>query len=233
MKAHNVTADNDPISKQEHSSQNNNDDMTMLDTKQLEVAFAIPSLKRKIQESNRAVEMNNNGQFDGVKRQKNTETNDYIDLTPSHQIPDVLDPAAVDLVPTESTRELQISPHQAPLRETNSHPMPNSTVQAYRADIPRQSHPAGSPPLTRPSNQSTLTPESQSSNSPTAADHGPSKWAPGEWDSDVFDTDSEDMTVAVIRKLVNEVSLLKSSLEDYKKFNIHLGGKQKKKGFQI
>ena len=195
----------------------------MLDTKQLKVAFAIPFLKRKIQPSKRAVEMNNDGQFDGVKHQKNTETNDYIDLTPSHQISDVLDPAAVDLVPTESTEKPNLFRPQNPLRQTNAHLKPNPTGgPAYR-----------SPPLTRHANRSTVTPEPQSFSSLTVADQDPSKWGPGDWDDDVFDSDSMDMSLAVMRKLVNEVSFLKSTLEDYKKFNIHLGGKQKKKDFMI
>ena len=38
----------------------------------------------------------------------------------------------------------------------------------------------------------------------------------------MFDTDSEDMSLAVMRKLVNEVSLLKSVFDGYKKLEIHL-----------
>ena len=207
----------------------------MPDTREPKVGFLIPSksaMKRQCPDSNLAVAIDTNGQVDRSKRQRNDD-GDSIDLTPSHRIPDVLGEAAVDSVPTESTGEPQTSRHQAPLPETNCNPMPNSTVQANRASISRQSPRAQPTPLTRPSKRSMLTPESQSSNSPTAADQGPSNWAPGEWDSDVFDSDSGHMTVAVIRKLVNEVSLLKSSLDDYKKFNIHLGGKQKKKDFLI
>ncbi|KAM0798024.1 hypothetical protein BDR22DRAFT_414835 [Usnea florida] len=201
----------------------------MPDTREPKVGFLIPSksaIKRQCPDSNLAVGIDTNGQIDRSKRQR-IDDGDSIDLTPSHRIPDVLGEAAVNSVPTESTGEPQTSQHQAPLGETNSHPMPDSTVQANRASISRQSHPARSLPLTRSSIRSTLTPESQSPKSPTAADQGPSNWAPGEWDSDVFDSDSGHMTVAVVRKLVNEISLLKSSLDDYKKFNIHLGGKQK------
>ena len=195
-----------------------------------DVEFAIPSksaIKRQRPDSNLAVATYTNGQVDRSKRQKVDDRDNNIDLTPSHRIPDVLGEAVVDLVLTESTGEPQTSRNQAALRETNPHPMPNPTVQACRANISRLSHPAGSPPLTRPSNRSTLTPEPQSFSSPMAAGQGPSNWAPGEWDNDVFDTDSQSMSLTVMRKLVNEVSLLKYSLDDYKKFNIHLGGKQK------
>ena len=209
----------------------------MSDTRVPQVEFAIPSksaIKRQRPDSNLAVAIDTNVQVDRSKRQKTDDGDNIIDLTPSHRIPDVLGEAVVELVPTKSTEELQTSPPQAALREENSHPMPNSTgVQACRANNSGQSHPARSPPLTRHSNRSTLTPEPQSFSSPTAADQGPSNWAPREWDSDVFDTDSEAMSLAVMRKLVNEVSLLKSSLDDYKKFNIHLGGKQKTIDFLI
>ena len=197
------------------------------------VTFSISSKsapKRKSPDSNGGVDTN--GQVERLKRQKNEDENNNIDLTPSHQIPDVLDLAAVSLVAAEPTGEPQTSGLQAPVQDTNSQSMYSSTgVQASQASNPQQSLPAGSPALTRYSNQLTLTPESQSSNSHTAADQGPSIWAPGEWDQDVFDTDSMGMSLALMRRLVNEVSLLKSSLDDYKKFNIHLGGKQKKKRF--
>ena len=47
------------------------------------------------------------------------------------------------------------------------------------------------------------------------------EWDSDVFDTDVFDTDGEDISLAVMRKLANEVSLLKS-MDDYKKFNIHL-----------
>ena len=72
-----------------------------------------------------------------------------------------------------------------------------------------------------------MTPEPQSSISPTAADQGPSNWGPAEWDDDAFDSDGETMSLAVTMRLANELSLPKSFLGIYKKFNIHLGGKQK------
>ena len=154
------------------------------------VAFSIPSksvIKRQHPDSNLAVAINTSGQVDRSKRQKHDDGENNIDLTPSHQIPDVLGEAAVSLLPTG---------------------------------------PAGE-------RQTTLMPESRSSISSTATDQGPSKWEPRDWDNDVFDSDSEHMSVAVLRKLGNEISLLKSFLDEYKKFNIHLGGKQKKKDFLI
>ena len=183
----------------------------MPDTSLAKVAFSIPSkspLERKISDSNRDVAIDANGPVDRPKLQKSDDGN-AIDLTPSHQIPDVLGEVAVSLVPTGPRGDRQTFPSQ------------------------RQSQPPPSPPLPGHSIQTTLMPESQSSNSSTAADQDPSKWGPGEWDDDVFDSDSMDMSLAVMRKLVNEVSFLKSTLDDYKKFNIHLGGKQKKKDFMV
>ena len=202
----------------------------MPDIRLPKVAFFIPSksaMKRKSPDSNIAVAIDANSQIDRFKRQKNDDENNNIDLTPSHRIPDVLGPAVVDLVPTESTGESQTSRPQAPRLGTNSRSIPNSTgIQAYQASNSLQSQLARSPPLTRYSNQSTLTPEPQSSISPAAVDQGPSNWAPGEWDADIFDSDSEHMSLAVTMKLANELSLLKSFLDIYKRFNIHLGGKQ-------
>ena len=53
------------------------------------------------------------------------------------------------------------------------------------------------------------------------------KWDPKEYDRDVFDSDDKNMSLIVMRKLAHGLSLLKEALEDYKKFNFYLGGKQK------
>ena len=162
----------------------------MPDTSLAKVAFSIPSkspLKRKSSDSNRDVAIDVNGQIERSKRQKSDDDNEAIDLTPSHQIPDVLGEVPVSLVPTGPRSE----------------------------------------------RQTTSMPESQSSISSTAADQDLSKWGPGDWDNDVFDSDSEYMSVAVLRNLGNEISLLKFFLDEYKKFNIHLGGKQKRKDVLI
>ena len=52
------------------------------------------------------------------------------------------------------------------------------------------------------------------------------KWDPKEYDRDVFDSDNKNMSLIVMRKLAHGLSLLKEALEDYKKFNFYLGGKQ-------
>ena len=52
------------------------------------------------------------------------------------------------------------------------------------------------------------------------------KWDPKEYDRDVFDSDDKNMSLIVMRKLAHGLSLLKEALEDYKKFNFYLGGKQ-------
>ena len=51
------------------------------------------------------------------------------------------------------------------------------------------------------------------------------KWDLGDWDVDMFDSDKQNMSLAVIMKLANQLSLLKQFLEIYQKFNIHLGCK--------
>ncbi|CAD6586685.1 MAG: hypothetical protein ASARMPRED_002800 [Alectoria sarmentosa] len=51
------------------------------------------------------------------------------------------------------------------------------------------------------------------------------KWDPKEWEAIEFDSDEENMSLAITMKLAYDLSLLKSFLEIYRKFNIHLGGK--------
>ena len=44
-------------------------------------------------------------------------------------------------------------------------------------------------------------------------------------DEDGFDTDSEEMSLAVVMKLSNDMTLLKNYLKIYQKFNQRIGGK--------
>ena len=49
------------------------------------------------------------------------------------------------------------------------------------------------------------------------------KWDVGDWDADTFDSDEQNMSLAVIIKLAHQLSLLQHFLEIYKRFNVHLG----------
>ena len=51
------------------------------------------------------------------------------------------------------------------------------------------------------------------------------KWDLDDWDADDFDSDRQNMSLVVILKLANQLSLLKQFLEIYNKFNVHLGCK--------
>ena len=50
------------------------------------------------------------------------------------------------------------------------------------------------------------------------------KWDVGDWDADTFDSDNQDMSLAIIMKLANQLSLLQQFLKVYKRFNVYLGG---------
>ena len=51
------------------------------------------------------------------------------------------------------------------------------------------------------------------------------KWDPEDYDADLFDSDKQNMSLTVVIKLANQLSLLKQFLEIYKQFNVHLGRK--------
>ena len=51
------------------------------------------------------------------------------------------------------------------------------------------------------------------------------KWDDEDWDADLFDSDRQNMSLAVLMRLANQLSLLKQFLEIYKQFNVHLGCK--------
>ena len=51
------------------------------------------------------------------------------------------------------------------------------------------------------------------------------KWNLEDWDVDMFDSDKQNMSLAVVIKLANQLSLLKQFLEIYQKFNVYLGCK--------
>lgn len=158
--------------------------------------------------------------------------------TPSRQRPDTL-----GSLPPTSTGEHRASRLSAP-------PLGS---QSRRTVSTRQFRPPRSPTLlshSKSSKKSTSAPNPQSSNLSTSpAPHpdapetdassagnqsdktkGESEavgvWDPKDWDEDEFDSDDEHMSLAVMMKLSNELSLLKSFLELYRKFNIHLGGKK-------
>ena len=139
----------------------------------------------------------------------------------------------------------QFWPHRSPTSQGE----PESSKRSISAAEPQSSPQSTSPPEPKASQQSTLTTHPQSSNlanSPSTRPYSLSqreapsadnqldkrnheskpiqKWDPKEWDEDEFDSDDENMSLAVTMKLANELSLLKSFLEIYRKFNIHLGG---------
>ena len=140
---------------------------------------------------------------------------DSIDLTPSHQIPDRLCSAALE---------------------------PTSSDESTQARTPQSPQHSALPPESQPSQPSILAPEVGSSNFPPSStdtvsqpqyrvprndnqqDHAPQKWEANEWDSDVFDGDDVDMSLAIMIKLAHRLSILKDFLELYGRFNVHLGG---------
>ena len=128
---------------------------------------------------------------------------------------------------------------------------PHQTIRAQQFRPNKFSKQSISPSKPQSSQQCTMTSEPQWSNSPTSPStrpfliselearragnqldkpndqsKGAQKWKPKEWDEDEFDSDEESMSLAITIKLANELSLLKSFLDLYRKFNIHLGGKQ-------
>lgn len=208
--------------------------------------------KRKRLDTDFDIAVDTDDQVEHFKRQNSENDHDNIDLTPSHRIPDVL---YSESAPQISRGEPQPSQLPASLvRAETSQPItsrqsrsPQSSTLLSEPGLFKQSTLLPEP---QTSQRSTLTTESQSSNLLISSSTRPysisqpkapsadkqldkrndrskaiQKWEPSEWDENEFDSDDENMSLAVTMKLANELSLLKSFLEIYRKFNIHLGGK--------
>ena len=216
------------------------------------------TMKRKRLDTTFDVAIDLDDEVDHFKRQNIDDGNDAIDLTPTHQIPELLGSATVDPTPTTSAGMPQTSQISAPPLEHSPKTVPKSPlVQPYQTIREQQFQPnkiskrLTSPSKPQSSQQCTLTSEPQSAklptspstrphaipelearsasnqpDNPTDQSNGVQKWTLNEWDEDSFDSDEESMSLAITMKLANELSLLKSFLDLYKKFNIHLGGKQ-------
>ena len=83
-----------------------------------------------------------------------------------------------------------------------------------------------------PTLESPTRPALESSDNGVRSDREPSdgnatvqKWGRKKWEADIFETDDKNMTLITMRRLINELCLLKETLEDYDKFNKLLGGK--------
>lgn len=188
------------------------------------------TLKRKRQDTDFDIAIDSDTQIDRLKRQNIDNDHNAIDLTPSHQIPEMIGSAAIESTQTTSTEMYQSTQLPAPLLGQSSPAKPkpssiqsNQTVKAQQHRPTISSKQSTSAPKPQFSQQCALTSEPQSINDQSK---GVQTWKPNEWDDDEFDSDEESMSLAVTMKLANELSLLKSFLDLYKKFNIHLGGKQ-------
>lgn len=154
-------------------------------------------MKRKHLDTNFDIAIDTYSQAGRFKRQNSDDDNDNIDLAPSHRRPEMLASAVRESTPIITTGEPQL-PKQSPSPSTG----PYSLAELETLSADKQ--------LEKPKD-----------------DGNPvKKWDMKEWDENEFDSDEENMSLAVTMKLANELSLLKSFLEIYRKFNIHLGGKQ-------
>lgn len=128
--------------------------------------------------------------------------------------------------PYQTIRTQQFRPNKFS-KQSPSPSKPQSSQQCTLTSEPRSSNLPTSP-STRPFAVSESEARSTSNQSDKASDQSKDmqKWKPSEWDEDEFDSDEESMSLAITMKLANELSLLKSFLDLYRKFNIHLGGKQ-------
>lgn len=200
----------------------------MPDLKLPEATWARPpgrTAKRKRPDPDFDIAIHTDSQVDRFKRQN--IGNDTIDLTPSHRIPDVLESQETDPTHTTSRREPQRSQLPAPLLDLlSSQPLrkPSISPPYQPTTLPSESQ---SPdlPASAISELGTLSPDNQL-DKPNDKGKAIQKWDPKVWDENEFDSDEENMSLAVTMKLANELSLLKSFLEIYRKFNVHLGGKQ-------
>ena len=191
-------------------------------------------MKRKRSDANFEIASDADGRFDRIKRQNNSDGYDSgIDLIPSHQTPDGLGSAATRPALTVSEGEPQLSPYNP----VESILAVERTIYGLDTQAQRSHHnpPAQSPPNI-PGLQYSKGVPIQSGIQPRQAitsrqlrpdDEGKAfwKWDPKVWDEDEFDTDEEGMSLAIVMKLTNELSLLKSFLGIYRRFNIHLGGR--------
>lgn len=191
------------------------------------------TMKRKRSDTNFEIASDAYSQVDPFRRQKNDDGYDSMNLTPSHRIPDVLASVAREPTPTISTEEpqpslyspvesiptLKVVNHGPDTQAQRPHRNLRSELPANLLDLQSSQavpRPSGSQPHQAiPSRQFRPNDESKAIR----------KWGPKEWDETEFDSDEENMSLAVTMRLANELSLLKSFLEIYRKFNIHLGGK--------
>ena len=93
-----------------------------------------------------------------------------------------------------------------------------STIESQPSLLP-------APLLVLQSIEAVSIPPDKEVNNPNERDKAPRKWNSKDWDGDRFESDDANMSLAATMKLANELSLLKSFIQIYKKFNIHLGGK--------
>lgn len=105
-------------------------------------------------------------------------------------------------------------------KQSNLAPAHTSSKQISSAPGPRSSNLAISPSTRHDSR-----PGPEALSSETQQVDPVRKWDPKEWEAIEFDSDEENMSLAITMKLAYDLSLLKSFLEIYRKFNIHLGGK--------
>lgn len=181
--------------------------------------------KRKRPDPDFDIAIDTDSQVDRFKRQN--IGSDTIDLTPSHRIPDVLGSQETDPTYSTSTREAQRSQLPAPLLDLlSSQPLRKPSISPSSQPTTLPSEPQSPDlPASAISELETLSADNQL-DKPNDKGKAIQKWDPKVWDENEFDSDEENMSLAVTMKLANELSLLKSFLGIYRKFNIHLGGKQ-------
>lgn len=217
------------------------------------------TLKRKRPDTNFDIAIDSDSRADHLERQNVDDGYDAIDLTPSHQIPELLDSGATESTQTTLTGLYQSTQLSAPLLGHSPSAVPepspvqsNKTIRAQQHRPSTSSKQSTSAPKPHSSHQRAFTSEPQCPNlltsqskrpcaipeleassannqppdKPNDQSQGVQRWKLNEWDDDEFDSDEESMSLAVTMKLANELSLLKSFLDLYRKFNIHLGGKQ-------
>ena len=166
-----------------------------------------PTAKPESPESDIDIAIDTDSQVSGSNRHDNNG-HDGIELNLSDHEPD-----SPGSVAPEST-------HKSPSGPQSSQ-QPNMGSKPVSFSFPGL-------PSTRPGSMSVLqAPRADSQPSkPLKKGQSIQKWESEEWEEIEFDTDEENMSMAVMMKLANELSLLKSFLELYNKFNNHLGGKQ-------
>lgn len=131
------------------------------------------------------------------------------------------------LVPPYRTIRAQQFRPVKPLKQSTLTTKPQFSQQCTSTSEPQPSN-LPTTPSTRPYATSELEARSARNQLDKRNDESKAirKWKPTEWNEDEFESDEENMSLATTMKLASELSLLKSFLELYRKFNIHLGGKQ-------